>query len=148
MYRNILVAIDDSDTSAVALNEAIHLARSSDAKLFIVHVADETLMGMHGRTFSTTLNLEQAITALVDAGRELLEKAAQTAQGLDVDTRLLEARQQRVSEMIANEAKQVGADLIIVGRHGKRGLATLILGSVAEQVAKIAEASVLLVRKH
>ncbi|MBK8321056.1 MAG: universal stress protein [Betaproteobacteria bacterium] len=39
-------------------------------------------------------------------------------------------------------------DLIIIGRHGRRGLATLILGSVAEQIAKIATASVLLVRKH
>ena len=39
-------------------------------------------------------------------------------------------------------------DLIIIGRHGQRGLATLILGSVAEQLAKIADASVLLVRKH
>ena len=46
------------------------------------------------------------------------------------------------------KAKEIGADLIIIGRHSKRGLATLILGSVAEQVAKMADASVLLVRKH
>ena len=148
MYRNILVAIDDSETSKVALNEAIHLARHSEAQLVIVHVADETLMGMHGRTFSTTLNLDEAINALLQAGRELLDQASQAAEGLRVETRLLEARQHRVSEIIANEAKHIGADLIVVGRHGKRGLATLILGSVAEQVAKIAEASVLLVRNH
>ena len=43
---------------------------------------------------------------------------------------------------------ELEVDLIVIGRHSKRGIATLILGSVAEQVAKIADASVLLVRKH
>ena len=49
MYKNIMVAIDDSDTSRCALTEALHIAKCSDARLYITHVADETLMGMHGR---------------------------------------------------------------------------------------------------
>ena len=57
MYKNIMVAIDDSETSRCALVEAAHIARCSNAKLYVTHVADETLMGMHGRTFSTTMNL-------------------------------------------------------------------------------------------
>lgn len=148
MYKKILVAIDDSETSNCALAEALHIARTSNAKLYITHVADETLMGMHGRTFTTSLNIDHAIQAIADAGRKLLDEAIKSAAGIDAETLLLEARNRRVSETIADKAKELGVDLIIVGRHGQRGLATLILGSVAEQLAKIADASVLLVRKH
>ncbi|WP_306603388.1 universal stress protein [Azonexus sp.] len=148
MYKKILVAIDDSDTSRCALTEALHLARSSNAKLYITHVADETLMGMHGRTFSTSLNIDNALQAIADAGQKLLDAALKEATGIEAETLLLEARNRRVSEVLADKAKEVGADLIVIGRHGQRGIATLILGSVAEQLARIAEASVLLVRKH
>lgn len=148
MYKNILVAIDDSETSRCALSEALHLARSSNARLYITHVADETLMGMHGRTFSTSLNIDNALQAIADAGQKLLDAALKEAAGVEATTLLLEARNRRVSEVLADKAKEVGADLIVIGRHGQRGIATLILGSVAEQLARIAEASVLLVRKH
>jgi nucleotide-binding universal stress UspA family protein len=148
MYRKILVAIDDSETSQSALEEALHLARCNDAKLYIAHVADETLMGMHGRTFSTSLNIDNAIKAIADAGRQLLVAALITAEGIDAETLLLEARNRRVSEALDEKARELGIDLIVVGRHGQRGIAKLILGSVAEQLAKIADASVLLVRKH
>jgi len=148
MYKKILVAIDDSETSRSALREALHIAKCSNAKLYITHVADETLMSMHGRTFSTSLNIEHAINAIADAGRALLEDAMKSAEGVDAESLLLEARNRRISETLADKAKELEVDLIIIGRHGQRGLATLILGSVAEQLAKIATASVLLVRKH
>ncbi|KAB2924318.1 MAG: universal stress protein [Dechloromonas sp.] len=148
MYKNILVAIDDSETSRCALSEALHIARSSNARLYICHVADETLMGMHGRTFSTSLNIDNAIKAIADAGQKLLDEAMASAAGIDAQSILLEARNRRVSETIAEKASELGVDLIVIGRHGRRGLATLILGSVAEQLAKIAGASVLLVRQH
>jgi nucleotide-binding universal stress UspA family protein len=148
MYKNILVAIDDSETSRCALAEALHIARTSNAKLYVTHVADETLLSMHGRTFTTTLNLDHAVAAIADAGRKLLDQAMQSATGVNAEALLLEARQRRVSETLADKAKELGVDLIVIGRHGQRGLATLILGSVAEQLAKIADASVLLVRNH
>lgn len=148
MYKNILVAIDDSETSRCALNEALHIARTSNARLYICHVADETLMGMQGRTFSTSLNIDNAIKAIADAGQRLLDEAMQSATGIDAQSILLEARNRRVSETIAEKAEELGVDLVIIGRHGRRGLATLILGSVAEQLAKICKASVLLVRQH
>lgn len=148
MYKNILVAIDDSDTSRCALNEALHIARSSKAKLYICHVADETLMAMHGRTFTTSLNIDNALQAIANAGRKLLDDALAQATDIVAETVLLEARNRRVSETIADKAGELGVDLIIIGRHGRRGLATLILGSVAEQLARIASASVLLVRQH
>lgn len=148
MYKNILVAIDDSETSVSALNEALHIARTSKAKLYITHVVDEVLLNMHGHAKLDMGSSESAVSALCAAGQKLIDNAVKSATGIEVEGLLLEAFKRRVSETIADKAKELGVDLIVIGRHGKRGLATLILGSVAEQLAKISDASVLLVRKH
>jgi len=149
MYKNILVAIDDSETSSSALREALHIAKCSNAKLYITHVADETLLNMHNHVFAHMADADNnAITTLTQAGQKLLDEAMKTATGIDAEALLLHATNRRVLEAIIEKAKELEIDLIIIGRHGRRGLATLILGSVAEQIAKIATASVLLVRKH
>ena len=46
MYKNILVAIDDSETSRCALVEAMQIAKTNQAKLYITHVVDEVLLNM------------------------------------------------------------------------------------------------------
>ncbi len=148
MYKKILVAIDDSDTSRSALAEAVHIARTSGAKLYIAHVADETLLNLHGQPLSSIINMEAAVASLSEAGKNLLASALAEADGVDAEPLLLEALKRRVSETIAEKAAQLKVDLIVIGRHGQRGLAKLLLGSVAEQLAKISDASVLLVRKH
>lgn len=148
MYKNILVAIDDSETSRCALKEALHIAKASNAKLYITHVADETLLNMHGHALTAVANLDQAVANITEAGRKLVDAAVQSATDIQVEGLVIEAKNRRVSETIADKARELNVDLIIIGRHGQRGLATLILGSVAEQLAKIADASVLLVRKH
>jgi nucleotide-binding universal stress UspA family protein len=148
MYKKIIVAVDDSETSHCALNEAVNIARISNARLYIVHVADEILLGMHHLELSTTHNLDHAMSAMRSAGEKILEDALAQASGVEAETILLETRKRRVSEVLVDTARELGCDLIVIGRHGQRGLALLILGSVAEQVAKLSEASVLLVRKH
>lgn len=148
MYKNILLAIDDSETSRCALAEALDIAKGSNAKLYIVHVADETLLNMHGHALTGVANLDQAIANLVKAGQKLVDDAVNAAAGINAEGLVIESKNRRVSETIADKARELNVDLIIIGRHGQRGLATLILGSVAEQLAKIADASVLLVRKH
>jgi nucleotide-binding universal stress UspA family protein len=148
MYKKILVAIDDSTTSRGALAEALHIARTSKAKLYITHVADETVLNLHGHAMTNAVNLGDAIANLIKGGQKLLDDAMVSATDVDAEALMLEASNRRISEVISDKAKELGVDLIVIGRHGQRGLATLILGSVAEQLAKIADASVLLVRKH
>lgn len=148
MYKKILVAIDDSETSRSALAEALHIARTSKAKLYITHVADETMLNIHGHALASVINLENAVATLTQAGQKLLDAAMQQAAGVDAEALMLEASNRRISETIAEKSRELSVDLIVIGRHGQRGLATLILGSVAEQLAKISDASVLLVRKH
>lgn len=148
MYKKVLVAVDDSETSRCALVEAASIARSSNAKLYIVNVADEALLSMHQGTVNATLNLDHAMAAIRSAGEEILAQAKSSVTGVDVETLLLETTRRRVSEILVDKAKEMSCDLIVIGRHGQRGLAQLILGSVAEQVSKLSDASVLLVRKH
>src|SRR5574343_729141 len=148
MYAKIMVAIDDSETSRCALAEALHIAKCSNARLYITHVTDETLLNMHGHVFTHMADKDAAIHNLNSAGQRLVAEALKQAAGIQAEPLILESKNRRVSETIADKARELGVDLIIVGRHGRRGLATFILGSVAEQLAKIAEASVLLVRKH
>ncbi len=59
---------------------------------------------------------------------------------------LIETAGRRVPGAIVEEARRWGADLIVVGTHGRRGLDRLLLGSVAEGVARMSPVSVLLVR--
>ena len=148
MYQKIMVAIDDSETSRCALAEAKHIAKTSQAKLYIVHVVDEVLLSMHGHAMLDMGGAESAVANLRRAGQALLDDALKDTGGMQVEAVLLEAQKRRVSETIADKAKELAVDLIVIGRHGQRGLATLLLGSVAEQLAKISNASVLLVRKH
>jgi nucleotide-binding universal stress UspA family protein len=148
MYKKILVAVDDSETSRCALVEAASIARASNAKLYIVNVADEALLSMHQGTVNATLNLDHAMAAIRSAGEEILAQAKSSLTGVDVETLQLETTRRRVSEILVDKAKELGCELIVIGRHGQRGLARLILGSVAEQVSKLSDASVLLVRKH
>ena len=148
MYKNILVAIDDSETSRCALAEAKHIAKASQAKLYIVHVVDEVLLTIHGHAMLDMGSSDSAICKLRHAGQTLLENAMKDTGEIKAEALLLETQKRRISETLAEKGNELNIDLIVVGRHGQRGLATLLLGSVAEQLAKISNASVLLVRKH
>lgn len=149
MYKQILVAIDDSQTSNSALNEAAGIAKAHGAKLRIVHVADEALLTIHKSVLSNSTDLEKSRRMLVEGGAKLLADAKQSvADKVDAEVSLLESGSHRVSEVVVKTAATEGVDLIVIGTHGHRGLSTLLVGSVAEQVVRAAQCSVLLVRKH
>lgn len=145
MYKSILVAIDGSQTSELALNEAIQFARAAGSRLRIVNVVDEVNLN-----WSEFPNTAELWNVLVASGRALLGKAASTAAeaGVEADTRLIELDRlgDRIPDVLAREADAWPADLIVVGTHGRRGLSHLLLGSVAEGIVRVASKPVLLVR--
>lgn len=149
MYRKIFVAIDESQTSNLALAEAIQLAKTQGAELVIGHAADEALLSQHGMGIGTYINVDATRQAIRDYAENLLATARQTATdaGVPATTCFLEGTH-RISEQIAEGAKATGADLIVIGTHGRRGLDRLVMGSVAEQLVRIAPLSLLLVRQH
>jgi nucleotide-binding universal stress UspA family protein len=146
MYKRILVAVDGSDTSQLALQEAVNLTKESGGQLRIVHVVDDVTFDLY-REVVDPGEIQKATTK---SGEAILSKAqtAVRAAGVNAETRLLKIEKlgRRVTDMIAQEADAWPADLIVIGTHGRRGFNRLLMGSVAEGVVRIASKPVLLVR--
>ncbi len=142
MYKRILVPVDGSKTSDAALKEAVELARDQGAKLRIVYAIDEASI-VAGSEYGDMLGAEKS---QIDSGKRILEKA--NAIFPEAETRLLETERigQGISEVIVQDAKAWGADLIVAGTHGRTGLRHLLMGSVAEGIVRISKVPVLLVR--
>ena len=147
MYRHILVAVDGSDTSNLALLEAIKLAKEQEAALRLVHVVDESPAYF---TMDTAYAREDFQKAMRDSGQNMLAANASKVRdsGVSVDTKfiVLEAVADRIYAAITEEAKRWPADLIIIGTHGRHGFDRFLLGSVAEGVIRVATKPVLVIR--
>jgi nucleotide-binding universal stress UspA family protein len=68
------------------------------------------------------------------------------AAGVAVETELYESYSGRVSDLVIAKAREWGAQLIVLGTHGRRGVGRMLLGSDAEQVLRQSPVPVLLVR--
>lgn len=147
MYKHILVAVDGSDTSNLALKEATKLTKEQDAQLLVVHVVDET------PAYSLT-DIPFPISAyqkiMRDAGEKVLAESASALQtaGIKFQTKciVIDSLLKRICEAISEEATTWPADLIVIGTHGRHGFDRLLLGSVAEGVIRIATKPVLIIR--
>jgi universal stress protein A len=131
----ILLATDFSRSSEQALGYAEELARRFGAELVVLHV-DEAL--------STVPGSDLAETRRAAADGELQELAIEL-RAKDVPARAL-LRPGLASGEIVATAKAEHADLVVMGTHGRTGLAHALLGSVAERVLRTAPCPVLTVR--
>ena len=147
MYQHVLVPVDGSQTSDLALREALKLIGAGKAELRIVHVVEAVMPLLDVEL----LNVEELRQAVHDAGLKILARAEAAAReaGVSAKTTLIEARAgARIANVIADEAREWPADLIVIGTHGRRGVDHLLLGSVAEGVIRAAPAPVLLIRSR
>jgi nucleotide-binding universal stress UspA family protein len=149
MYSRILAATDGSETSELAVEQAARLAKDQNAQLRIVHVIEQSRLAF-AAAGPVAVDLEAILDALRKAGQAALERGRAIAQrhGVPADTAVVgdNAVDDRVAIVLAEEARRWKADLIVLGTHGRRGINHLLMGSVAEAVARIAPAHVLLVR--
>lgn len=146
-YQNILVAVDGSPTSNLAVAHAASLASATRARVRLLHVLDPAA---HISGFERPETyIQDVLPHLYKAGQALLDEArgCVLAQGVAADTALVENLNARVAELVVEHAQAWGADLIVLGTHGRRGLARMLMGSDAEQVARTAPVPVLLVRQ-
>ncbi len=150
MSKRILVAIDNSSTAQKALDEAIALAHVQGASLCVATAVDEGPLDQHGMGLGSYIDVELVKTQMRASGNALLDQAQAraAAAGCTAERLLIESTQRRVAEMISDAAAQWGADLIVVGTHGRRGFERLLVGSVAENLVRIATCSLLLVREQ
>lgn len=146
MYSKILVAVDGSDASLHALKQATELARGLSAALRIVHVVDMNWLPLGPEL---AIDVDAISAARRSAGEKTLAAARATAQedGVDAEATLKETETpaQHVAEAIVEEACRWPADLLVVGSHGRRGFERLMLGSVAEGIARRSPVPVMLV---
>ena len=146
MYQKILVPIDGSATSDLGLQEAMKLAKLTGASVRLLHVVDVLSLAIAGAGMAAVTG--NVLAAVRESGRTVLRQAEASVQAahLTVDTVLHENTSGRVAEIVADEATSWGADLVVLGTHGRRGVGRLILGSDAEQVLRLAPVPVLIVR--
>ncbi|MBI3978890.1 MAG: universal stress protein [Chloroflexi bacterium] len=139
MFQRILVAFDGSANAWRALRLGITLARETNAAIWALSV-EEPLPHYFlaiGRTPAAARDIATYFERLLaEAQREAAE------QGVPLQTK---AARGHAAQTIVDGADALGADLVVIGRHGHAGVLERILGSTTDRVVDLAKCSVLVV---
>lgn len=143
MFKHILVPVDGSDTALFAVQKATALAKAFGSEVTTVYVIDPYPFTGVGADFA--YGQDQYLSAASAEAKTALQAVADQFEGtgLKVNQRVEESSS--ASRGILDAAQAVGADLIVMGSHGRRGLEKLVLGSVAQRVLAAAVLPVLVV---
>jgi nucleotide-binding universal stress UspA family protein len=146
MYKKILIAVDGSDTSQKALDAALKMAHESGGKVFLMHVVNELSYFSGHESYGA--QLAEVIEIARKAGNKILDNSidAATVAGVVAERVYVEKYVEGLGDIVAAAATRLGADLIVVGTHGRRGVGRLLLGSGAEQIIRFAPVPVLVIR--
>jgi nucleotide-binding universal stress UspA family protein len=139
-FRRICCPIDFSESSRGALELAARLARRDGAGLTVLHVTGMDFPGDQGRILPDLRSARKGETTLLAEWTADAERLA----GGTVSSVLLSAP---AADAIVGFARDDATDLIVMSSHGRTGVRRLVLGSVAEAVARTAPCPVLLVRR-
>lgn len=146
MYSRILVPLDGSTAAQCGFEEARKLAGSVGATVKIINIVCEFPLN----TGYLPAVYERILDTVREAGTALVMKAADALREGRVafDSEVVETIGESVADCIVRQAVEWGADLIVMGTHGRRGLKRLVLGSDAEVVLRTSPVPVLLVRER
>ena len=138
-FRQIILATDLGPASAAATDEAFRLAGALGARLLAVSVIDPRTLQLPGGRFRSRVDqergrLEEAAAELVLRGRR--DKVTTSFLIWEGDP----------AESIVEAAVSEGADIIVVGSHGRAALGRALIGSVSDQVVRHAPCPVMVVR--
>lgn len=141
----MLVPTDFSPASDLAFHYAIDLAGRHGSRLHLLHVIDES-------AFATAypdgfyMELPGVRAAMMDDAKAQLDRMAETCGKANL-TATTEVAVGRPAATITAKANERGTDLLVMGTHGRSGVAHLLIGSVAERVVRTAPCAVLTVRE-
>jgi len=138
-YRKVLVAVDLSEDAALVLKRARGVADGATAELHIMHVIEPLSFAYGG---DIPMDFSGIQDEIYQQATQQLEKFAET-HGVDSGHRHITLGRPEVE--IHAKAEEIGADLIVIGSHGRHGFA-LLLGSTANGVLHGAKCDVLAVR--
>jgi len=140
-YKHILLAVDFFENDNIVLNRAKELAERYQARLSIIHVLDSMPITDAGYGLELPFNFDLAAELMAAAKSKLINAAERLNIG--ENERWLETGSPK--QEIIRIASENNVDLIVVGSHGRHGLA-LLLGSTANSVLHHAQCDVLAVR--
>ncbi len=141
-YRNVLLASDLSEGAAQAATAAARLGLLDDTRASVIHAFTAPAQNMMLQSSTTS----QALRDYIEGRRA---KAAQALarflkrRNIDVQTRVVELVETSPAKLIEKCARQLEADLIVVGTTGRTGLRRLLIGSVAEEILAGSDTDVL-----
>ncbi len=139
-FKHVLVATDFQASSQRAVEVAASLAQASGGELTVEHTFEIPSYAYVGTEYATV----DVLGPLELAARQSLEAQVRALRDQGVKARGV-LRRGAVWEHILDEAKQSKADLIVIGTHGRRGVARALIGSVAEKVVRMSPVPVLTV---
>ncbi len=144
MFKHILVPVDGSPTSLAAIDKAVGLAKAFGSTVTAIYVIDPYPFTGVGADFA--YGQDQYLAAAKAEANAAMEAAKQhlSEGGVQGETRVIESH--TVWRGVLEAADAVGADLIVMGSHGRRGLEKLVLGSVAQSVLSHTKITTLVVR--
>jgi len=141
--RRILVPVDFGEPSGVALDYATELAAKLDAEVVVLHVYEIPMLSVPDAPWVISSDVISSIEA---ASKVALERIIVHHKRPSVRmVPLLRAGDARTQ--IEAATKESGADLVVMGTHGRRGFSRMLLGSVAEFVTRTSSVPVLTVRQ-
>ena len=145
MFRAIVVGTDGSDTAGKAVQEAIDLAKSVGAAVYVVSAYEPVPQArLREEARQAPEDLQWMINPREDVDATLSDAADRVREtGLEVETF---AREGDPADAILDVAEERDADLIVVGNKGMTGARRFLLGSVPNKVSHHAPCSVLIVR--
>ncbi len=141
-FKKILLSVDGSKQSMHAAEKAAHLAKTQDGELVILHVIDElTLSELEKLMGSTSNNL---LKELEDQGWALLRSTEIMLKKFGVPIKTI-IKKGIPHQEILDTASSEGADLIVLGKLGKRGVTKVLLGSAVLRVLEFSKVPVMVV---
>ena len=140
--RTILVPTDFSEDADHALAYAVNLATQLDATIHLVHAISVPAAGVPELGVAYSSMMMESIVK--EAQKSLDERTTLYRDRISLGPVRVEVGDAR--DVIDQVAGTIGADLIVMGTHGRRGLRRMLLGSVAETVVRSAPCPVLTVR--
>ena len=144
MYKHILVPVDGSITAQKAVHTAAGLAKAFGSSVTAIYVIDPYPFSGLGSDFA--YGQAEYLSAATIEAKESTQAAQQTLTqaGIPVKTSVVEAH--AAWRGILETAAKIGADLIVMGSHGRHGLEKMVLGSVAQRVLSHSTLPVFVVR--
>jgi nucleotide-binding universal stress UspA family protein len=130
--KKILVPVDFTEPSNRAFDYAVELAKQVGGTLYVLHAYDLPIIGFGDGVYVATSDLAGR---MIQAAQTGLAETTERAKGCNVEVVTM-LKQGDPRSVILQVAREVGAEMVVMGTHGRRGFSRALIGSVAENVVR------------